>query len=165
MCFNVSCSSDFKCHFIYPINPLQLCTVFSLLKTTWIFMLLHMQSGIILKTSTPVKVQMRSGFQQKTKVLMIFRVIKVLLEMWEWFRFLFCMCFVEAFTYLSESLLQFGVFPLPLPSKRKWKYLTVAGEWKLKSLYCSVFSGDWYLRLPESICTASLNSPWWKRPL
>lgn len=50
---------------------------------------------------------------------MIFRMIKMLLEMWEWFGVLFCMCFVEAFTSLSVSPLKFGVLPLPLPSKRK----------------------------------------------
>lgn len=45
---------------------------------------------------------------------MIFRVIQILLEMWEWLRSVFCMCFVEAFTSLFISPLKFGVLPLPL---------------------------------------------------
>lgn len=79
-------------------------------------MLLHVQSGVIRETNT-VKVQMRSGFQQKNKTLMTFRVIEILLEMWEWFRFPFCMYFVEAFSSLSVFSLKYDVLPLPLPSK------------------------------------------------
>lgn len=63
------------------------------------------------------------------------RMTQILLERWKQFRFLFCMCFVEAFTSLSVSLLKFSVFPFHSKNKLKKIYLTMAGEQKLKSLY------------------------------
>lgn len=52
---------------------------------------------------------------------MTLRAIQILLEMWEWFRFLFCMCFVEAFISLSVSLLKFLFFTFLLKgSKNTW---------------------------------------------